>query len=239
MSKENFISYYERGEQDIAFNQITIDIEDRANRQYRPQTVHKIFDINQNNPTTLNVSIDNGRYFVLTSQINVSENGMYQKISEGDNNKITINEDTFFLDVNQEFKRAVYINKTDNCFVVKFNKVLCGTSFQSTVDEEKNIFNIPVPHSRPMSVNTNIIGYSTNNNNLFQGNYKSLFYNTEGTSIIKLQNFSEITLRSVPSTFNLPTINYGTSMGVSGGIITINTNNNITIDWFVKTQLLF
>lgn len=240
---QNLNSRYYRGTEQIEYNQITVDLDDKDNIDYLPSTVHKIYTTNQTDLSDFSSDINVGQFAILIDQDIRSENGLYKQISaDGVSRQSDPTKDTFFLDVSSEFKRAIFLAENSNYSIVNFNKVSYGTSINTTSGTSltsNRIFNYPVAYSRPAVINTNIVGYSTSDDVLFDGEYKVMFYNKAGTSILKLDNFSSTTKRSNNSLFTLPTISFGVSMGTSGGNIDLVSNNNKTVDWYIKSECLF
>ena len=240
-NSQNIKSIFYKNSNNYEFNNITIDL-DQANREYIPFAVHKIYNTNIVDIDDISNDINLNQYAVLTNQEIKTENGLYQKISSNGVSQLSnpIN-DTFYLDVSSNFKRAIYINETNDFLEVYFNKVLLGTSLSTTLGTSlvnNEIFNYPIPYSRPVYINTNINGINENNI-LFDGQYKTMFYNTAGTSIIKLNNFNQITNRSNPSSFSLPTVSFGICGGTSSGILNFVSNNSNGVSWFIKSEMYF
>lgn len=239
---KNIDTQYYRGQENLNFDQITVDLDDKNNTAYIPQTVHKIYNTNVVDVSNFSSNVNVDQYVVLLEQDDRTENGLYKQLT-GTSATILNNptENTFFLDVSNEFKRAVYIKNIKNFFGVNFDKVLLGTSIQTTEDQSSisnRIFNYPIAYSKPSIINTFITGIASDNT-LFNGQYKVIYYNKSGTSILKLDNFAKITHRSDTSLFNLPTISFGISMGTSGGTINLTSNNNKTVDWYINSEFIF
>jgi hypothetical protein len=245
IDKTSFNSFYSRGSENLEFTQITVDIDDKSNLEYIPHAVHKIHTTHQNSITDFSgddVLIN--QFVVLTNQQTdrAGENGLYKQTAANTASKVTLIKDTFFLDVSSEFKRAIYLKNSDNYFQVNFNKVLLGTSISTTSGNTtpEVIFNYPVPYSRSAVINTNIFGIGTNDKVMFDGQYKIVYYNDAGT-IRKLDNFSTTTRRSVVSGMSIPTVEFGTSTGTSGGTLsfTSGAGNVQTFDWFIRSEMTF
>lgn len=245
---KNLNSRYRRGNELLDFTQIVVDVDDKANLEYLPQTVHKIYSTNQPTPGD-GFAFDGiltNQFVVLTNQedrVSSTEgNGLYKQTSATTAVKITPSKDTFFLDVSSEFKRAVYIKEIDNYFTVNFNKVLLGTSIytESGDTSARRIFNYPVAYSRPATILTNVFGKRTDTDDMFDGEYKVVYFNKSGTSILEMDNFTTTTFRSNFSAMSIPTIDFGTSMGTSGGFLDLTSGaGNLGVSWFIKSEMYF
>jgi len=234
------IKYY-RGTEQLNHSDIIVNLDDKSNLEYIPSTVHKIYNTNVIDISDFSSDVNIDQDVILTSQDIRSENGIYKQTATSTATKQTApTKNTFFLDVSSEYNKAVFTN--NNYFSVNFNKVLLGASIQTTSATSlstNRIFDYPVPFSKPSVINTNIVGYSTSDDEIFDGEYKIVFYNTAGTSILKLDNFTVVTNRTDNLNFTLPTVSFGVSMGTSGGNIDLISNNNKTVDWYVKSEILF
>lgn len=227
----NLNSSFFRNDYERNFDRITINLDDKANSQYLPYGVNKIYDINVDDFSSV---VSAGQYFVLTSQITASENGLYlQDTPTTVTKQANPSKNTFYLDVTTEGKRAVFLDRTREFFPVNFNRVILGTSINTSVDSSNTIFDFPLPYSKPVFIKTVINGIDSNDR-LFTGHYENTYYNKEGTTILQLNNPGSITLRSDNTNFSLPTVTY-----TAGGSLTLQPNSANSIDWYIKSEFLF
>jgi hypothetical protein len=237
-NRENIKSKFYNNEQYYSFDEITINL-NQVNRDYEAFAVHKIYDTNIINFNDISSVLGMSQYAVLTKQENRKDNGLYRKISStGVSRQANPDKDTFYLGVSRDLKKAVYISETEDFLEVYFNRVLLGTSIGTSTGTStvtNKLLNFPVPYNRPLLVKTNI--NAVKDDKLFNGEYKIIYYNKDGTSITTLDNFSEITNRSHPSSFNLPIISFTTDIGSSSGSLNLVANNTGEVEWYIKSEM--
>ena len=241
---QNLNGRYYRGIEIIDLDKITVNVDDKANLEYVPQTVHKIYKSNQITTDDFSGGVSVNQYLVLTNQDIRSENGLYLQTASSTATKQTNpTKNTFFLDVSSEFNKAVFLKEGVSQFLpVNFNSVLLGTSIATSSGNGTSqvIFSYPVPYSRSETIETNIFGKGADDV-MFDGQYKIAYYNTAGTSIIKLGDFNNTTKRSDNSAMSIPIVTFGISEGTSGGTLwfTSGVSNAQGFDWFFRSKMTF
>lgn len=237
-NRENIKSKFYNNENNYSFDEITINL-NQVNRDYEAFAVHKIYDTNIIKFNDISSDLGMSHYAILTNQENRDENGLYRKISSsGVSKQANPDKDTFYLGVSRDLKKAVYISETEDFLEVYFNRVLLGTSIGTstgTSNVSNKLLNFPVPYNRPLLVKTNI--NAVKDDKLFNGEYKIIYYNKDGTSITTLDNFSEITNRSHPGSFTLPRISFTTDIGSSSGSLNLVANNTDEVEWYIKSEM--